>query len=1366
MKRILSNKFYLRIFLSVLLILSGYCTIIFGQTMGLRFNHLSISDGLPDDGFTSIMQDHLGFLWIGTTNGLSKYDGYNFTNYYRNENDSTSLIGRNVRCLMEDINGDIWIGTYYGLSILLRDEDKFISYENDKKDPNTLSDNWVKRIYEDKRGNIWIGTKSGGLNLIKRELLLDKKKRVKFKNINLDNFVEGTDNIFDIVEDSENTIWACTRNGLLKISEEEPELIQPTKSNFYNKNNHFLSIVIDEQGLIWLGTKENGITLYNKNTNEFTSFYHESLRSNKDSFCKITSLLLDSNGNLWAGSLSGINGGLLLFDRTTKKYDKFIHDPLNPNSISKDYGPIRSIIEDNFGNIWVTIYNGKINKVNPQNNLFKYYRNYSRDENSIIFSKNTRMLEAKDGRLWFATENGLFEYLPWEKRFVKIVADNQYSNCNFNSELWRIAEDINGNLWTFGKSTELKVYNPNTGSLKCFNHDINLPDQEIYSVHTDEYGIIWFGTYNNGIFNYNPFTDSVVNYKFKANDFTTISNDGIAKICEDSSNTLWIATRDCWLNKFNKKTSKVKRMDISRQHGYFCDLFVDEKNQLWAGTSLGGIYLFDTKNDNYQRINTDHGLPSNNNVMGFSEDHDGNIYCCSESYLIKLDHEGKLKEYYNISADEEVLHQTYYIKKTKEVFVISDKGFYSFSPDSLKPNLIPPKMVVTNLKYKDKPFKVGKNSPLKNHINVAEKIELEYWQNDLTIQYAGIHYINQDENKYKYILENYDDNWRDAGKNREITYTNLEHGLYTFKVLSSNSNGIWATEPAILSIMINPPWWFTWWAYSIYLLIFISTFWFIYILQRRRIKINNEIKMKEFEAQKLREVDQLKSKFFANISHEFRTPLTLIKSPIERMLDNDNVDDPKKIYRMIKRNSEKLLNLINELLDLSKLESGKMKLSAQKTDIVSFIKSLSMSFESLAEIKGIRINITSSSDIIELYYDKEKMQKIITNLLSNAFKFTNEGGKVSVNIKEVIAEQKLFIKISDSGMGIPEKDLPKIFDRFYQVEGSNTTGTGIGLSLTKELVEMHHGIIEADSTIGKGTAFTIAIPLGKEHLHDEEVIYDKSELVLKEENEDENLNSLSVDKEPIVLVVEDNKDLRDFIVSILKSKYRLYEARDGEEGYEKAFKHLPDLIVSDIMMPKMTGDKMCERLKNNQITSHIPIILLTAKSSDEDKISGLEMGADDYLIKPFNNRELVARINNLLVQRKNLREKYLRETEIHPTEVAVSSIDKMFIEKVIEIIEMNISDTKFSVELMVTEIGMSRAQLYRKFTHILGETPGDFIRKYRVKRAADLIRQRFGNITDVAYEVGFDSLSYFAKCFKMIYNQSPHQFKKKYVDNK
>ncbi len=624
-----------------------------------------------------------------------------------------------------------------------------------------------------------------------------------------------------------------------------------------------------------------------------------------------------------------------------------------------------------------------------------------------------------------------------------------------------------------------------------------------------------------------------------------------------------------------------------------------------------------------------------------------------------------------------------------------------FKPDRIYQNPSPPKMAITEIKIFDETLLFGKDSPLNKPIELTKSIELEHWQNDITIDYAALHYTRPEENRYRIMLENYDQDWRDAGLRRSAGYTNLSHGRYRFKVIGANCDGVWATTPATLEIFINPPWWLTWWAYTIYVLIFLGILSYTWILQARRLRIKNELKMKEFETQKLKEVDRMKSNFFANISHEFRTPLTLIKGPIEGLLSEEKSSEKREVFNMVLKNSGRLLNLINELLDLSKLEAGKMKLCVSENDIVSFTKGLVMSFVSFAERKEIQISVESSSKKIMVYFDKEKLQKIISNLIYNALKFTHARGKINVSIAET--EDKVEIEIMDSGIGIAEEELPKLFNRFYQVikEGAPAhEGTGIGLALTKELVQMHKGTIDVESEKGKGSTFSITLRKGKDHFSEEDIILDDNKefdfpdikaQVLHDEIVEDSGN-------PIVLVVEDNVDVMKFVSDILKENYQIITAENGNQGYEKAIDTIPDIIISDIMMPEMNGDEMCRLLKQEEKTSHIPIILLTAKASDEDKIEGLETGADDYIIKPFNEHELKVRIKNLIAQRRALREKYLREAEIHPAEVAVSSTDKEFIEKAIKIIEENLSDTLFSVEDFAEGLAMSRSQLYRKFS--------------------------------------------------------------------
>ncbi len=1335
------------------------------QTYNFRFDHLSIADGLPDDGLTCIAQDSLGFIWIGTRNGLVKYDGYDFVVYKNIGNDSTSILGNSILQIFADKYNDIWIGTNKGLSVFKRNKDKFLNFPKKKIIEKYETSNFVKSIFEDKQGNIWLG-KSGGVHeFVSSEYVKHKDSAMVFKNIPLDYSYVSLNYLNDIVEDKDGIVWGATGAGLVNLSSNEFEIYQTSPSKKQNWNNYFNSIVVDKNNSLWIATVANGLANFNKNSPKFKFYKCSNLENSTYFFNHIKCICINEEDIIFTGPwLCGRGyGGLMLFDIKKKEFSKFYKDPYNPFSLSSDRNGLTDIIQDCFGNYWITFEEDKLNLISEKYNSFTYYRNYSLNKEDINFTRHTLSFIAKDNKIYFVSRYGLFQYFSNKNSFLKLKPLNPPKEDFFG----RIVQDYKGNIWT--GSTEIRVYNPVTKVWKYLNKNLITNGYTAYCLLADSDSLIWIGTWGGGgLVKYDPRNNSIERYLHDSHNKNTISSNTIIEICEDSLDNIWISTSDGLLNKINKKNGEIKRFEID-DIGYIDGLFTDSKNSVWAGTLKKGLLIINPETDTIRNITKSDGLPSDIYITGFSEDDLGNIYCCSPNYLIRFNDKAEIDSYYKISMNDEFLHYTMFDWKTRELYIISDKGFYKIHVDNLNKNSTPPKMVLTDIKISDKSLSVEDDSPLKSHINLAKSIILEHWQNDISIEYSALYFFNQSENKYKYYLENYDQEWKKVDHNREAVYTNLSHGDYTFKVLGSNSDGVWAKEPATLSITILPPFWLTWWAYSIYTFLIISTLTYLYYLQKRRLRLKHEMEMKEFEAMKLKEVDQMKSKFFANISHEFRTPLTLIKGPIERLIGDEKVDDPKKIYRMIKRNSERLLNLINELLDLSKLESGNMKLSAQYSDIVSFTKGVAMSFESLAIKKEIHISINSDREVIELYFDKEKLQKILSNIISNSFKFTSQGGKIELNISEDLTEKKVIIKISDNGIGIPEEELPKIFDRFYQVNSSKSDmaqGTGIGLALTKELVEMHKGTISVNSVLGKGTSFILSFLLGNEHLKKDEIIYEdvyesSKELYLEDEQ-----NETSKKEKTLVLVVEDNIDVQNFIKDAVEKKYRFIKADDGIEGFNKAQQFMPDLIVSDIMMPRESGDRMCERLKKDQITSHIPIILLTAKASQEDKIIGLEIGADDYLIKPFNETELLVRIGNLIKQRHKLREKYLREAEIHPTEVAVTSLDKKFIEKIIKLTDENISQPEFNIELFADKLAMSRVQLYRKFTSILGEKPTEFVRNYRIKRSAELMKQNFGNIAQIAYEVGFNNLSYFAKSFKKIYKVSPHEYCKNLQTNK
>jgi signal transduction histidine kinase/DNA-binding response OmpR family regulator len=934
------------------------------------------------------------------------------------------------------------------------------------------------------------------------------------------------------------------------------------------------------------------------------------------------------------------------------------------------------------------------------------------------------------------------------------------------------------------------------------NDPKSLSNNFIRTIYKDKIGNLWIGTevglnkLISGTATMSP--AYFVRYLHNPKDSTTISNSRVWCIYQDQQGTIWIGTSG-GLNKlipskdYNSQATFIHYAHDSKDPSSLSDnhvisIYQDNSGNFWIGTDAGGLSKFDSKSEKFVHFNEEDGLPDNS-IKGILGDDEGNLWLSTSNGLSKFNPKTvTFKNYSTTDGLQSNFFQggAYFKNKKGEMFFGGDNGFNSFYPDSIKENVRIPPIVITDFRLFNNSVPVGLDTTtnrtiLKKSITETKEIELSYKDFIISFEFAALDFHTPEKNKYAYILKGFDKEWNytDANK-RFATYTNLDPGEYTFKVKGSNNDGIWNETGASIKLIITPPWWSAWWAYSVYFLFGLGLLYSLRRYELNRTQLKNQVKLDEVKLKEREETDKMKSRFFANISHEFRTPLTLILGPTEKVLSESKDNETKKQLSIVKRSANRLLGLINQLLDLSKLEAGKLELKASKTNIVPFIKGLTMSFESMAERKDITLKIKSSSDEIELYFDKEKMTKIMTNLLSNAFKFTPEGGQITVALSLIPSpsgrgmskgqgEGEVRITVLDTGVGISEEELSKLFDRFYQVDSSQTReheGTGIGLALTKELVELHHGTISVDSKLGSWTEFTVTLPLGEKHLNDEEIVEEPvilsgaknfTEPVIDDfvktdssSQAPQNDNTLDEDKN-IVLVVEDNYDVREFIKDALGNEFQIEEAQNGEQGVRKAEQVIPDLIISDVMMPKMDGNELTKRLKNDEKTSHIPIILLTAKSEQQSKLEGLETGADDYLTKPFDTKELRVRINNLISIRKKLQEKYSKGDFIPVKKIEgkkLSDLDERFMSKVMEVIESHISEEEFSIEEFDREIGMGRVQLYRKVKALTGKSPSRYIRSIRLNRAKNMIEEKKGNISEIAYSVGFSSPQYFTRCFK------------------
>ena len=1366
-----TNHIFFNHFYILLLI---FTSIVFGQRKDIRFEHITANNGLPQGYVTSIDQDSLGFLWFGTQNGLVKYDGYIFREYRYKQDDTNSISDNWITNIAIDKENNLWVGTGgKGVSKITPTE-KIIRYPFDVNDGTGLNASFVSDIMVDKGGTIWFATTGGGLSCYSK---ITDKFKYYIKNGSHPNS-PSDDNNSVLFEDSKGYIWIGTRSNGLDRFDKNTE----TFKNYRNIENDSSSLIMnrvssiceDFQGDLWIGTYGRGLEKFDHITEKFSHYNPENSKIFGLTDSLISRVFKDSEGNIWVAT---DDNGIYIYDEKEKFFHNYIPNHEDPTSIGDER--IWSIYEDRLGIIWFGGFTGGLSKYDKNKNWFKHYKSIPNNPNSLKDKFVKAIIVDKNNKLWVGHNKGITVINRNTNEYQHLLEN---FNKAKNTQVRALCEDVDGSIWIGTWGDGLINYNPKFGKFRSYltnpNDTLSLSGNLVRNIYLDTKNQLWVCT-TDGLNKLDRINNCFEIFRNDPNNNNSLINNLLYKIIEDSFGDYWIGTAD-GLVRYNLRSNRFETfLHSPNDSGSISDnrirsICKDSKNRLWIGTFGGGFNEFNYKDNTFTSYTTKNGL-SNNVVYEIVEDDSSNLWLSTNNGLSLFNTTTKKFRNYSIQnglQNREFNGGASFKSSDGEIFFGGVNGMNSFlSEDVTKKNTAIPSVVITEFTVLNEVV-TPETYPeiLSGNINTVPNIKLSYNQNFISFEFAALNFSLPHKNEYKYYLKGLENKWNYTdSKKRFATYTNLNPGDYTFYVAASNDFGKWNEKGISLPITILPPWWLTWWANTFYLLAIVSLVVAGGIFQRKRLKIRNEFRLKELENEKLKEIYQMKSKFYDNISHEFRTPLTLIMGPIERLYRKEKNDQSQRLYRYILRNSDKLLKLINKLLYLSKLESGMMKLSAQKFDIVSFTKAIVLSFKLLAVKKEIKLEINHRKEVVELFFDKEMMAQIISNLMSNAIKFTPVHGKIVVSVEEKPIEGCLIIKIQDTGTGISNSDLPKIFDRFFQAANSNTNrhlGTGIGLSLTKDLVKLHQGTITVESEINKGTLFTLTFPLGRKHLEDHEIIVDdsKTELISASTLIDTNeLKSKKV-KAPLILIVDDEEEIRKYILSIVESSYRIIEAKDGKEGFVKALRYVPDLIISDIVMPVVTGVRLCEKLKQNLATCHIPVILLTGKVSEEEKIIGLEHGADDYLTKPFNDLELLARIKNLIDQRNTLRERYLREAEIHPTEVAVTSLDKKFINNIINIVDSNISNPDLSIDDLVDQLAISRAQLYRKFSSVLGERPNDFIRKYRIKRAAKLIEQDFGNITQVAYEVGFNDLSYFAKSFKGVFNTKPHDYKKQHFN--
>lgn len=1320
----------------------------------LSFDIFKQEDGLPNNRIHCIFQDHKGWIWLGTSQGLSQFNGYNFKNFLPSSNDSTSLKGHLVRVIKEDKNGNLLIGTETGgLNIYDRNKEIFITpYKNDPEFNNREFS--VNDILEDDDGTLWLATDFNILTMDTTGTLKSLKPVIK----------EG-DRSFD---------------------------------NIFVRNLKF-----DKNGLLWIGTNE-GLFVYNQQSNTIESI---SLPIQEGKNKEIWELYLNHDGNMWVGTYSA---GIYIFKNPIQKPR---HVQLGSSMLRTE--TVRSISKGTFGEYWIGT-RGGLFKYSETNGVTGYYRHNMQDPRSL--SQNSVLCVYHDisGETWIGTRGGL-NLLAKSKQvfhnYTAIPGNDHYLNSNSIYALWK---DKSGKLWIGTEDGGINIYNQQTGTYEYLTTNgkkgYRLNNNCIKAFLDDGKGNLWVGTYLGGIDVINLKTRRVTNYSFDANKKGSLIDNRVWDFCIDKKQQIWVATStgvcryneetktfihypqlngneqitwlqtdskgNIWLGSlteviiYNPETNSINRHFERSQ-----TMFEDSQNRIWIATSDNGIALYSAINGATRYYNEDSGL-ANNQTLTILEDNNNNLWISTSNGLSKFTPSSEL--FFNYTnkdglCDNQFCYGAALKTPSGELLFGTVSGFNAFTPDEIAETNCDIPLVFTDLKVFNKSVKIGegKKPLLKKCISETDKITFNYKQNVFTLEFAALNYINSTNNLYTYKLEGFNTDWNEPSKNRTATYTNLDPGDYTLRIKRVLQGNKHESRELQLAISILPPFWKTNWFLSLIILLILSLVYLIIRFFINREKIKSQLVIEKANARKLHEVDMMKLKFFTNISHEIRTPLTLILGPLNKMLQSENVDSSaRENLKLMQRNAQNLDRLISQLLDFRKLQSGNLKLNITEADIVGFIQNIVNSFSGYAEEKNIKLSFNTLKDRVFVSFDPDKIEKILNNLLFNAFKYTEENGSISVNLALIFdsdeddfsntAEEKQYIEINikDTGKGIPQKNLERVFIRFFESnEKEGSSGAGIGLALVKDLVKIHKGKIFVNSKEGKGTKFTIRIPydLAAESGIKEKTISEKN----KGDNElnEEDMENITLNNDlKIMLVVEDNDDVRLFISSHFNNMYQIYQASNGEEGWNKALKTIPDIIISDIIMPEMDGYELCKNLKNDERTSHIPVLLLTAMHSKEHELKGLTKGADDYITKPFDISVLQAKVENMLSIRESLKEKYTSTLVLEPTKIIVSSPDEKFLKRVISVVEENISDSELDIEKFSQKVGISRMQLYRKLQALTNMTVKEFIRHIRLKRATQLLNQEKLNISEIAYQVGFKDLSHFRKCFKREYGMSATEY--------
>ena len=1320
-----------------------------------QFKHLEVSDGLSNNSVNTICKDRDGFMWFGTTTGLNRYDGYTFKIYQHAENDPGSLPDNYITDIVEMPDGRFWVNTGRGYVLFDKEQDCFITDVTGFM-KNLESGGVPEQVFVDREGNTCLSVAgegcyrykeggkrlffsyvehslpehgvtqiaecSDGLLLIYNTGLLVCLERatlaIKWKSDEIKKYIPAGKTIeFSLFVDRDNCIWAYSLMGIWAYDCGTKSWRTDLTAIWSSRPDVIIHAVAqDIEGRIWVGKDYDGIDVLEKETGKVTSLVAHDDNGRSLPHNTIYDLYADRDGIMWVGTYKK---GVSYYSESIFKFNMY------------EWGDITCIEQADENRLWlgtndhgILLWNRSTGKAEP----------FWRDAEGQLPNPVVSMLKSKDGKLWVGTFNGgLYCMNGSQIRSYKEGVGNALASNN----VWALVEDDKGRIWIASLGGGLQCLEPVSGTFETYTSSNSaLLENNVTSLCWVDNNTLFFGTANQGVGMMDMRTREIKKIQGQSGN-VKLSNDAVNHVYKDSRGLVWIATRE-GLNVYDTRRHVFLGLSfVAEAKGNFIAAITeDQERNMWVSTSRKvirvtvasdgkGSYLFDSR-----AYNSEDGLQN----------------CDFNQRSIKTLHNG----------------------------IIAIGGLYGvnvFAPDHIRYNKMLPNVMFTGLSLFDEAVKVGQSYGgrvlIEKELNDVENVEFDYKQNIFSVSFASDNYNLPEKTQYMYKLEGFNNDWLTLPLGvHNVTFTNLAPGKYVLRVKAINSDGYVGIKEATLGIVVNPPFWMSWWAYLLYtvglvIVLFLARY---RMLKREREKFH--LQQIENEVAKNEEINNMKFRFFTNVSHELRTPLTLIISPLEGMLKETTDELQSTRLQLMYRNAQRLLHLVNQLLDFRKGEMSTHQLSLSEGDIISYVHSVCNSFLLMADKKHIQFSFFSGIDTFSMAFDADKVGKIVMNLLSNAFKFTPEGGRVTVMIEHVAGTPDILeIKIADTGIGISDVDKEHIFERFYQAGHKGveeTTGNGIGLSLVRDFVTLHEGEVKVFDNIGMGSVFVIQFPV--KHVETQVQLPEETGMSAGDEEDKEMKEEAREETErknfPLLLIVDDNEDFRIFMRYSLELQYRVKLAVNGKEAWEMMQEELPDLVISDVMMPQMDGNELCRLIKQDKRTAHIPVILLTARQNTEAKLEGLQTGADDYVTKPFNMTILVLRIRKLIELSR-----YHRVTQgmidPAPSEIVITSLDEKLIEKAIKYVEDNMSRTELSVEELSRELGMSRVHLYKKLLQITGKTPIEFIRVIRLKRAAQLLRESQLHVSEVAFEVGFNNPKYFSRYFKDEFGVLPSVYQEK-----